>query len=170
VKKLLVTAFVASSAAGFLLAYPSSVLAKWQRIAPSICQVEAYYGYYPLVGMSATTGLRVEDTTDIFAYVMCNIDDSDAYGTSEVAVLKVHVIDRSSSYNVTAQACRVDYTSTGGSCGGSASSSGSSSAVQILQPSLAKWTATGMGYVYVEIPPKVGSNASSLMGLYTSDT
>src|SRR5678815_4547074 len=106
--------------------------------------------------MSATTGLRVEDTTNIPAYVMCNITDSDSYGKSEVAVLKVHVIDRSSSWNATAQACRVDYNSTGGSCGGSVSTSGSSSSVQILQPSLSTWTASGMGYVYVELPPKSG--------------
>lgn len=169
-KRLVLMSFLASNALGFALAAPSSAAAKWQRISPTHCQVQAFFGYYPIVGMGAAKGLEVDDDTGLPAYLMCNIDDSNTYSKAEVSTLKVHVIDHSSSWNAEVRACRMNYSDTGGACGPSVSTSGSSSGIKVLRPSTSMWGTAGMGYVWVAIPPKSGSSTSSLVGIYTSDS
>lgn len=144
---------------------PGVVEAKWTRTHASACMsvnttLAPYDTSYAVWNNSTTTTMTL----------LCDLSDTDYLAKTALTTLNIHGKDGSSTRNVDAMACRSNWSTTGGACSAVVSSPTGTSDYT-LKPNLSVFSGrtADFGYVWVRLPPKIGSSRSGLRGFFTSN-
>lgn len=101
--------------------------------------------------------------------MLCDIEDTASSLKQNTTNLNIHGYDGHNTQQVQAKACYSTYGATGGNCGSGVFSATGRANYTLSPPWSAVWTsstASDFGYIVVWLPPKDGTNASSLRGFW----
>ena len=143
---------------------PTTAEAKWERTHASACMsvnstVHPFDTAYAVWNDSTTTDVTL----------LCALPDTDYLAKTALTALNIHGKDGSSSRNVDAMVCRSNWATTGGGCSAIVSSpTGTPDYTLAPNRSVLAGRTSDFSYVWVRLPPKVGSSRSGLRGFYTA--
>lgn len=143
---------------------PTLAEAKWTRTHASACTsvnttLAPYDTSYALWNNSTSTTMTL----------LCDLSDTDYLRKTALTTLNIHGKDGNASSNVDAMVCRSNWATTGGGCSAVVSSP-TGTPDFTLQPNLSVLSGrtADFGYIWVRLPPKVGTSRSGLRGFYTA--
>ena len=147
-------------------AHAPQVEAKWTRSHASGC-ISVSPGWVAPYDVSFAIW---NDSTRTDMKLLCPLSDTDYLPKTSLTTLNIHGKDGSSNRNVDAMLCRSNWASTGGGCS-SIVSSPTGTSEYTLQPSRSILTGrtADFAYIWVRLPPKIGTSRSGLRGFFTSN-